>query len=222
MGTETFPYFLFLFFPSSSIGFEGPIVGDQSCSSNVFITIPRGLLAVGKSGSKMGETLKIAHNVFEKMERERDRKERLKKYEDWQKEKVKKKQRLKEIQHRIKEVEKSKPGSLGGPSSMDDGINDGQGSGSESPDDEDFNEKSELVQESSPETQQATPHSPGPEAKSPKEDNQLPNQNRIISDISSCIFLESLKIHCISTCLLQSSQEKKAQFWSPLHVFCAK
>ena len=33
----------------------------------------------------------IAHNVFEKMEREKDRKERLKKYEDWQKEKALKK-----------------------------------------------------------------------------------------------------------------------------------
>ena len=33
----------------------------------------------------MGETLGIAHNVFEKMEREKDRKERMKKYEEWQK-----------------------------------------------------------------------------------------------------------------------------------------
>ncbi len=35
----------------------------------------------------MGETLGIAHNVFEKAERERDRKQRLKALEDWQKEK---------------------------------------------------------------------------------------------------------------------------------------
>ena len=35
----------------------------------------------------MGETLGIAKNVFEKAERERDRKERLKALEDWNKEK---------------------------------------------------------------------------------------------------------------------------------------
>ena len=35
----------------------------------------------------MGETLGISHNVFEKAERERDRKERLKALEDWKKEK---------------------------------------------------------------------------------------------------------------------------------------
>jgi hypothetical protein len=39
----------------------------------------------------MGETLGIAHNVFEKMEREKDRKVEYKKYEDWQKEKKEKK-----------------------------------------------------------------------------------------------------------------------------------
>ena len=48
----------------------------------------------------MGETLGIAHNVFEKMEREKDRKERLKKYEEWQKVKIKKQQRLKDMQVR--------------------------------------------------------------------------------------------------------------------------
>ncbi len=35
----------------------------------------------------MGETLGIAVNVFEKAERERDRKERMKKIEEWKKEK---------------------------------------------------------------------------------------------------------------------------------------
>jgi hypothetical protein len=48
----------------------------------------------------MGETLGIAHNVFEKMEREKDRKERLKKYEEWQKEQEKRKLRLKDMQAR--------------------------------------------------------------------------------------------------------------------------
>ena len=48
----------------------------------------------------MGETLGIAHNVFEKMEREKDRKERLKKYEDWVKDQEKRKTRLKDMQAR--------------------------------------------------------------------------------------------------------------------------
>ncbi|TRY61924.1 hypothetical protein TCAL_16259 [Tigriopus californicus] len=50
----------------------------------------------------MGETLGIAHNVFEKMERERDRKERIKKYEEWQKVKVKKQQKLKVMKAKIR------------------------------------------------------------------------------------------------------------------------
>ena len=48
----------------------------------------------------MGETLGIAHNVFEKMERERDRKERLKKYEEWTKEQERRKLRLRDMQAR--------------------------------------------------------------------------------------------------------------------------
>ena len=69
----------------------------------------------------------IAHNVFEKMEREKDRKERMKKYEEWQKvrnlsencsrltlisaknyfqEKVKKQQKIKDMQTRVKEAER--------------------------------------------------------------------------------------------------------------------
>ena len=55
----------------------------------------------------MGETLGIAHNVFEKIEREKDRKERLKKYEEWQKTKVKKQQKIAEIKAKIKEAEAS-------------------------------------------------------------------------------------------------------------------
>ncbi len=42
----------------------------------------------------MGETLGISHNVFEKMEREKERKEKLKKYEDWQQEKKEKKKEI--------------------------------------------------------------------------------------------------------------------------------
>ena len=42
---------------------------------------------------KMGETLGIAHNVFEKVAREKDRKERLKKFDEWQKVKARKQQR---------------------------------------------------------------------------------------------------------------------------------
>ena len=34
----------------------------------------------------MGSTLKIAHNVFDKAKVEKDRKERLKDFDDWQKE----------------------------------------------------------------------------------------------------------------------------------------
>ena len=58
----------------------------------------------------MGETLGIAHNVFEKIEREKDRKERLKKYEEWQKTKVKKQQKIAEIKAKIKEAEASNNG----------------------------------------------------------------------------------------------------------------
>ena len=42
----------------------------------------------------MGETLGISQNVHEKMAREKDRKERLKKYENWQKDKSRKQKRL--------------------------------------------------------------------------------------------------------------------------------
>jgi hypothetical protein len=48
----------------------------------------------------MGETLGIAHNVFENMEREKDRKERLKKYEEWLKDQEKRKTRLKDMRAR--------------------------------------------------------------------------------------------------------------------------
>ena len=58
----------------------------------------------------MGETLGIAHNVFEKIEREKDRKERLKKYEEWQKTKVKKQQKIVEFKAKIKEADASNNG----------------------------------------------------------------------------------------------------------------
>jgi len=60
----------------------------------------------------MGETLGIAHNVFEKMEREKDRKERMKKYEEWLKDQEKRKTRLKDIQARSRStIQKSKSNS---------------------------------------------------------------------------------------------------------------
>ena len=52
----------------------------------------------------MGETLGISHNVFEKVEREKDRKERMKKYEEWQKTKVKKQQKIAEMKAKAKEA----------------------------------------------------------------------------------------------------------------------
>ena len=55
----------------------------------------------------MGETLGIAHNVFEKVAREKDRKERLKKYESWQKEKVLKQEKIKNLQEKLKEKEQN-------------------------------------------------------------------------------------------------------------------
>ena len=45
----------------------------------------------------MGETLGIAHNVFEKVAREKDRKERIKKYDEWQRLKIKKQQKINEL-----------------------------------------------------------------------------------------------------------------------------
>ena len=58
----------------------------------------------------MGETLEIAHNVFEKIEREKDQNERPKKYEAWQKTKVEKQQKIAEIKVKIKEAECSNNG----------------------------------------------------------------------------------------------------------------
>ena len=104
----------------------------------------------------MGETLGISHNVFEKVEREKDRKERLKKYEEWQKEHVKKKAKLKEMRSRIRVVEKNVPSnnssaSLG--NIADDVANPDSIPGSEgnnSPDEfgaTESNEETELVDE---------------------------------------------------------------------------
>ena len=60
----------------------------------------------------MGTTLRIAHNVFEKVRVEKDRKERLQKYEDWQKEKVKKIKALDEFKSRMRINEESKDGNV--------------------------------------------------------------------------------------------------------------
>ena len=60
----------------------------------------------------MGTTLRIAHNVFEKVRVEKDRKERLQKYEDWQKEKVKKIKALDEFKARMRCNQESKEGNV--------------------------------------------------------------------------------------------------------------
>ena len=53
----------------------------------------------------MGSTLRIAHNVFDKVAKEKERKERLGKYDDWQKEKIRKEKALKELKSKIREAE---------------------------------------------------------------------------------------------------------------------
>lgn len=52
----------------------------------------------------MGETLRISHNVFEKAERDKDRKEKLKKFEDWQKVKKEKGEKLRRMQSKIRDA----------------------------------------------------------------------------------------------------------------------
>ena len=56
----------------------------------------------------MGSTLRIAHNVFEKVKVEKDRKERLENYENWQKEKAKKLKALDELNEKLRDFEKIK------------------------------------------------------------------------------------------------------------------
>ena len=51
----------------------------------------------------MGATLKIAHNSFEKVKVERDRKERLQRVDDWQKEKARKLKALEEFKAKQRE-----------------------------------------------------------------------------------------------------------------------
>ena len=58
----------------------------------------------------MGETLGVAHKVFEKIECEKDQNERPKKYAAWQKTKVEKQQKIAEIKVKIKEAEGSNNG----------------------------------------------------------------------------------------------------------------
>ncbi len=69
---------------------------NRPISSSTFIKLD----VVPVDVLKMGETLGISHNVAEEMERKRDRKERLKKYEEWQKEQEKRKLKLKDMQAR--------------------------------------------------------------------------------------------------------------------------
>ena len=72
----------------------------------------------------MGETLGIAHNVFEKVAREKDRKERLKKYDEWQKIKAQKQRKIEELK-KMKALEASN-GSLAMPEDLDDPIYDSE------------------------------------------------------------------------------------------------
>ena len=56
----------------------------------------------------MGTTLKIAHNVFDKVKVEKDRKERLKDFDDWQKEKARKTKALAEFQANLRSLRESR------------------------------------------------------------------------------------------------------------------
>ena len=56
----------------------------------------------------MGSTLKIAHNVFDKVKVEKDRKERLKDFDDWQKEKARKTKALAEFQANLRNLRESR------------------------------------------------------------------------------------------------------------------
>ena len=56
----------------------------------------------------MGTTLKIAHNVFDKVKVEKDRKERLKDFDDWQKEKARKTKALAEFQANLRSLREAR------------------------------------------------------------------------------------------------------------------
>ena len=68
----------------------------------------------------MGSTLRIAHNVFEKVKVEKDRKERLENYENWQKEKAKKLKALDELNEKLRDFEKIKETKNKGPNVDED------------------------------------------------------------------------------------------------------
>ena len=71
----------------------------------------------------MGETLGISVNVFEKVAREKDRKERLKKFDEWQKIKIQKQKKIKEMKtSKALGLEASSNGSLAFPEDLDDPI----------------------------------------------------------------------------------------------------
>ena len=78
----------------------------------------------GREIDKMGETLGIAHNVFEKVAREKDRKERLKKFDEWQKIKLQKQKKIEELK-KLRNLEASN-GSLAMPEDLDDPIYDSE------------------------------------------------------------------------------------------------
>ena len=56
----------------------------------------------------MGTTLGISHNVFDKVKVEKDRKERLKDYDDWQKEKARKMKALDEFKSNLRNLRESR------------------------------------------------------------------------------------------------------------------
>jgi len=79
----------------------------------------------------MGETLGISHNVFEKAERERDRKERMKKLEDWKKERSVRMKRAsvyaRKASHMQRELARTSSGGAGGVNGSGSGGNGGGG-----------------------------------------------------------------------------------------------
>jgi hypothetical protein len=102
----------------------------------------------------MGETLGIAHNVFEKVAREKDRKERMTKYDDWQKQKIKKQQKIAGMHAKLKESTNN--GSLANvavPEDLDDpAYSDEEGGLEFAPPDADENETAVASPESKPRT----------------------------------------------------------------------
>ena len=84
----------------------------------------------------MGTTLKIAHNVFDKVKVEKDRKERLKDFDDWQKEKARKTKALAEFQANLRSLRESR--------AQENVVKEYSNNSVTSVDDEDKDEKTDL------------------------------------------------------------------------------